>query len=147
MRTRIVRMGSEQGIRIPRPLLEQTGLRGEVEISAQDDSLIIRPVSKPCGRLGRCLCRDGGKRRRYLDRWRAASDSMGRGGMGMAINRFGISPLGRPPYRRLAPPQLLPAGQPAPTQDIGACPSSAPSGGPAWPAGRPAGRHRGPAAR
>ena len=44
MKTRIVRIGNSQGIRIPKPLLEQTGLRGEVEISAQDDSLIIRPA-------------------------------------------------------------------------------------------------------
>ena len=47
MKTRIVRIGNSQGIRIPKPLLEQTGLRGEVEISAQDDSLIIRPARQP----------------------------------------------------------------------------------------------------
>jgi antitoxin MazE len=47
MKGRIVRIGNSQGIRIPKPLLEQTGLRGEVEISAHDDSLIIRPVAKP----------------------------------------------------------------------------------------------------
>lgn len=47
MKTRIVRIGNSQGIRIPKPLLEQTGLRGEVEIIAQDDSLIIRPARRP----------------------------------------------------------------------------------------------------
>ena len=47
MKTRIVRIGNSQGIRIPKLLLEQTGLRGHVEISAQDDSLIIRPARKP----------------------------------------------------------------------------------------------------
>ena len=47
MKTRIVRIGNSQGIRIPKSLLEQTGLRGEVEISAQDDSLIIRPARQP----------------------------------------------------------------------------------------------------
>ncbi len=47
MKTRIVRIGNSQGIRIPKPLLEQTGLRGEVEISARDDSLIIRPARQP----------------------------------------------------------------------------------------------------
>ncbi len=47
MKTRIVRIGNSQGIRIPKPLLEQTGLRGEVEISAQDDCLIIRPARQP----------------------------------------------------------------------------------------------------
>jgi antitoxin MazE len=47
MKTRIVRIGNSQGIRIPKPLLEQTGLRGEVEISAEDDTLIIRPARRP----------------------------------------------------------------------------------------------------
>lgn len=47
MKTRIVRIGNSQGVRIPKPLLEQTGLRGEVEITAEDGSLVIRPVKKP----------------------------------------------------------------------------------------------------
>lgn len=46
MKTRIVRIGNSQGIRIPKPLLEQTGLRDEVEVSVQDDALIIRPARK-----------------------------------------------------------------------------------------------------
>ncbi len=46
MRTRIVRIGNSQGIRIPKPLLEQTGLHGEVEIQAEDGSLVIRPVKR-----------------------------------------------------------------------------------------------------
>jgi antitoxin MazE len=47
MKTRIVRIGNSQGIRIPKPLLEQTGLRDEVELSVQDDALIIRAARKP----------------------------------------------------------------------------------------------------
>ncbi len=47
MKTRIVKIGNSQGIRIPKPLLEQTGLRGEVEMVAQDGSLIIRPARRP----------------------------------------------------------------------------------------------------
>ena len=47
MKTRIVPIGNSQGIRIPKPLLAQTGLSGEVEISAEDDALMIRPVKKP----------------------------------------------------------------------------------------------------
>jgi antitoxin MazE len=44
MRTRIVRIGNSQGIRIPKPVLEQVGLTGEVELMVQDDSLVIAPV-------------------------------------------------------------------------------------------------------
>jgi antitoxin MazE len=47
MKTNIVRIGNSQGIRIPKPLLEQTGLQGEVEITAEDGSLVIRPARKP----------------------------------------------------------------------------------------------------
>lgn len=47
MKTRIVRIGNSQGIRIPKPLIEQTGLSGEVEISVQDNSLIVKPAAKP----------------------------------------------------------------------------------------------------
>lgn len=41
MRTRIVKIGNSQGIRIPKALLEQTNLRGEVEISVRRGSLLI----------------------------------------------------------------------------------------------------------
>jgi antitoxin MazE len=47
MKTRIVPIGNSHGIRIPKPLLEQTGLCGEVEICAEQDALVIRPVKKP----------------------------------------------------------------------------------------------------
>ena len=47
MKTRIVAIGNSQGVRIPKLLLEQTGLSGEVEISAEDDVLVIRRVKKP----------------------------------------------------------------------------------------------------
>jgi antitoxin MazE len=47
MKTRIVSIGNSQGIRIPKPLLEQTGLSGEVEISAEDQTLVIRPARRP----------------------------------------------------------------------------------------------------
>jgi antitoxin MazE len=47
VKARIVPIGNSQGIRIPKPLLEQTGMSGEVEIIAESDSLVIRPARKP----------------------------------------------------------------------------------------------------
>lgn len=44
MKTRIVRLGNSQGVRIPKPLIEQAGLSGEVEIIVRERTLIIRPV-------------------------------------------------------------------------------------------------------
>jgi antitoxin MazE len=47
MKTRIVAIGNSRGIRIPKLLLDQTGLTGDVEISVEADSLRIGPVKKP----------------------------------------------------------------------------------------------------
>ncbi len=48
MRTRIVKIGNSQGIRIPKPILEQTGLREEVEVRVERDHLVIGPVKSEC---------------------------------------------------------------------------------------------------
>ena len=47
MRSRIVRIGNSRGVRIPKLLLEQSGLEGEVEMQAENGSLLIRPFTKP----------------------------------------------------------------------------------------------------
>lgn len=47
MKTRIVRIGNAQGIRIPKQLLEQSGLQGEVEILIEGEALVIRSLKKP----------------------------------------------------------------------------------------------------
>lgn len=47
MRARIVKIGNSQGIRIPKSLLEQTGIKDDVELEIEDSQIIIRPVSTP----------------------------------------------------------------------------------------------------
>jgi antitoxin MazE len=47
MRTRIIRIGNSQGIRIPKKLLEQSGLGPEVELEVQDQQIIIRAARHP----------------------------------------------------------------------------------------------------
>jgi antitoxin MazE len=47
MKTRIIRIGNSQGIRIPKALLEQSRLSEEVELHAAPGELIIRPVRSP----------------------------------------------------------------------------------------------------
>lgn len=47
MRANIVRIGNSQGIRIPKVVLEQTRLHGEVDLEVKDDKIIISPVKKP----------------------------------------------------------------------------------------------------
>ena len=46
-RTRIVRIGNSQGIRVPRALLEQADLPEEVELQAQPGRLIVRAAHQP----------------------------------------------------------------------------------------------------
>ena len=47
MRARIVKIGNSQGIRIPKPLLEQIGIMGDVELEIDKNKIIIRPVINP----------------------------------------------------------------------------------------------------
>ncbi len=47
MRARIVKIGNSQGIRIPKPLLDQTGIVDDVELEVEKTKIIIRPISNP----------------------------------------------------------------------------------------------------
>jgi antitoxin MazE len=46
MRTRVVKIGNSQGIRIPRLLLDQTGLGKEVELELHQGQIVIRAVRR-----------------------------------------------------------------------------------------------------
>lgn len=50
IRTRIVKIGNSQGIRIPKLLLEQSGLTTDVEVEVEGDHLVIRTA--PRQRIG-----------------------------------------------------------------------------------------------
>ncbi|MGD9726803.1 MAG: AbrB/MazE/SpoVT family DNA-binding domain-containing protein [Nitrospiraceae bacterium] len=47
MKTKIVRIGNSQGIRIPKSLLHQCRLEGSLEIEVQGNQLVIRAASRP----------------------------------------------------------------------------------------------------
>ena len=46
-RTRIVRIGNSQGIRVPKPLLDQAQLPEELELYAEPGRLIVRAARGP----------------------------------------------------------------------------------------------------
>ncbi len=46
VKTRIVKIGNSQGIRIPKLLLDQLNLSGDVELEVENDCLVVRS-SKP----------------------------------------------------------------------------------------------------
>ena len=45
--TRLIRIGNSRGIRIPRLLLDQLKFGEEVELTVEQDRLIVRPVGQP----------------------------------------------------------------------------------------------------
>jgi antitoxin MazE len=47
MKAQVVQIGNSQGIRIPKVLLEESGIKGEVELEICPDGILIRNISKP----------------------------------------------------------------------------------------------------
>ena len=47
IRTRLVKIGNSQGVRIPKVLLDQLQMTATIELEVQDDQLIIRPSRMP----------------------------------------------------------------------------------------------------
>ena len=47
VRTRLIRIGNSQGIRIPKALVEQAGLRDTVEIRLEESRLVISAAQHP----------------------------------------------------------------------------------------------------
>lgn len=46
IRTRFVQVGNSRGLRIPKVVIDQLGLGGEIEIAIQRDRLVIRSASQ-----------------------------------------------------------------------------------------------------
>ena len=47
MRTRIIKIGNSQGVRIPKLFLEQSRLQDEVEMEAQGNQIVLRSATVP----------------------------------------------------------------------------------------------------
>ena len=47
MRAQIIRIGNSQGIRIPKTLLQDGKISGEVELELHDEGILIRSLQKP----------------------------------------------------------------------------------------------------
>jgi antitoxin MazE len=47
MKTQIIQIGNSQGVRIPKVLLQESGITGEVELELSQDGILIRNISKP----------------------------------------------------------------------------------------------------
>lgn len=47
MRAQIIRIGNSQGVRIPKTLLQDGKISGEVELELHDQGILIRSLQKP----------------------------------------------------------------------------------------------------
>jgi len=47
MKAQIVRIGNSQGIRIPKPFLQQSGIAQEVDIEVQGNQIVLRSLRRP----------------------------------------------------------------------------------------------------
>jgi antitoxin MazE len=46
MKTKIVNIGNSRGIRIPKSLIDESGLKSEIELEVQDGQIIIKSISQ-----------------------------------------------------------------------------------------------------
>ncbi|MBK9164427.1 MAG: AbrB/MazE/SpoVT family DNA-binding domain-containing protein [Acidobacteria bacterium] len=49
MKAQIIQIGNSQGIRIPKMMLEETGISGEVDLHATPEGILIRKTKRPRG--------------------------------------------------------------------------------------------------
>ena len=47
MRAQIVKIGNSQGIRIPKAVLEETRMSGDVELKVTPEGILIKNINKP----------------------------------------------------------------------------------------------------
>ena len=47
MKSQIIQIGNSQGVRLPKGLLEESGIRGEVDLVLHEDGILIRGLQKP----------------------------------------------------------------------------------------------------
>lgn len=46
MKTKLIRIGNSQGVRIPKPIIEEIGLSEEIEMILKDNHIILRSSEK-----------------------------------------------------------------------------------------------------
>lgn len=47
MKTQIIQIGNSQGVRIPKVLLEESKISGDVDLELHEDGILIRNTQKP----------------------------------------------------------------------------------------------------
>jgi antitoxin MazE len=67
MKARLVRIGNSRGVRLPKAVIEQVGLDDEIELSVEDNRVIITAASPPRSGWAAAARRLGAESRGLLD--------------------------------------------------------------------------------
>lgn len=46
MKTKLIRIGNSRGVRIPKPLIEESGLTDEIEMILRDNEIVLRSAEE-----------------------------------------------------------------------------------------------------
>lgn len=46
MIAKVIKIGNSRGIRFPKSIIDQSGIKNEVELEVKDDEIIIKPLSQ-----------------------------------------------------------------------------------------------------
>ena len=55
MKTTLIPIGNSRGVRIPKPLIEQCGLAGEIEMNVRDRTILIHSPRQPRSEWGKAF--------------------------------------------------------------------------------------------
>ena len=47
MKTQVIKIGNSKGVRIPKSMLEESGVGKEVDLELREGEIVIRPIKKP----------------------------------------------------------------------------------------------------
>jgi len=47
MKTKLIRIGNSKGVRIPKPLIEQSGLSEDIELILKNNEIVLRSANGP----------------------------------------------------------------------------------------------------
>jgi antitoxin MazE len=47
MKAKVIRIGNSRGVRLPKGLIEEAGLGEDIEVSVEEEAIVIRPLRRP----------------------------------------------------------------------------------------------------
>ena len=61
MKARLIRIGNSRGVRLPKPVIEEAGLSGDLDIQVRDGAVVITAAARPRTGWAEAARRAGGR--------------------------------------------------------------------------------------